>query len=570
MTSRQDRIILSAIVLAALVLRVWGIGFGLPFQAHQDEPIVVNHALAYGSGDLNPHFFHIPPLTSYLLFLAYGVLFIAGKIAGAWGSAQDMALAFFRDPTVFYLTGRLFIGVIPGVICVILTCCLASRLLSERACLYASSVMALAFINVVNSHYIYTDMILLVFTLLAYSAFFRMYDRPSLANYCAAGVLVGLAAGTKYNGALLAATYILAHVLAVRKERRASMKAYLSGMFFAGGISAVIAFITVNPFALIDMRGFATSFCAQSGAFCYTGLGHHLLYSLGEGMSMPLALLGIAGLALLALAGDRGKILVSFPVIYYGVIVFRSQHFARYILPLVPFLAIGASYLVFHALPHAVRAPRLIKTITALAVIALVPTTVKSVKADILFSSKDTRIEAAVWIKKNLLPGSRLACDSTVFRPALKQPYSQLVEKSKYAANQPGLEALKSRKNELMLMAADKNDKGYPLYFLYEDPEVQGQFLDTLPALPYDIDALRREGIEYVVINGQVTNPSKEAFLKELGAQGSVAREFSPYFDGQFRQSLDEIDATCLPMAGQELFSRRSAGPALRVYRIGR
>ena len=570
MTSRQDRIILSAIVLAALILRVWGIGFGLPFQAHQDEPIVVNHALAYGSGDLNPHFFHIPPFTSYLLFLVYGALFIAGKIAGAWGSAQEMALAFFRDPSVFYLTGRLFIGVIPGVICVILTCRVASRLFNERACLYASAVMSLAFINVVNSHYIYTDMILVAFLLLAYLAFFRMYDRPLLVNYCVAGVLVGFAAGAKYNGALLAATYALAHVLAVRKERRTSMKAYLSGMFFAGGISAVIAFIAVNPFALIDLKGFAGSFYAQSRAFWYTGWGHHLFYSLSEGISLPLALMGSAGLAVLAAAGDRGKILVSFPALFYVVLVYRSQHFARYILPLVPFFAMGAAYLVFHALPHVVRAPQFRRALTAMAIIALIPTTVKSVKADILFSSRDTRIEAASWIKDNLRPGSRLACDSTVFRPALKQPYPQLVEKSGYAANQPGLEALKSRKNELALMASDKNDEGYPLYFLYEDPAAQGQFLDTLPALPYDIDELKRRGIEHVVINGQVTNPSKEAFLEELRYQGSVVREFSPYFDGQFRQSLDEIDATCLPMAGQELFSRRSAGPAMRVYKIGR
>src|SRR3989344_5891622 len=47
-------------------LRIWGLNFGLPYQFHQDEPIVVNHALAYGAGDLNPHFFIIPPLASYI------------------------------------------------------------------------------------------------------------------------------------------------------------------------------------------------------------------------------------------------------------------------------------------------------------------------------------------------------------------------------------------------------------------------------------------------------------------------------------------------------------------------
>ncbi|MEA3488885.1 MAG: hypothetical protein U9R44_00880, partial [Candidatus Omnitrophota bacterium] len=65
--------LIAAVILAGILLRVWGLGFGLPFQLHNDEPIIVNHAVAYGTGDLNPHFFIIPPLCSYLLFMCYGV-----------------------------------------------------------------------------------------------------------------------------------------------------------------------------------------------------------------------------------------------------------------------------------------------------------------------------------------------------------------------------------------------------------------------------------------------------------------------------------------------------------------
>ena len=67
------------IILLGAVLRLWGISFGLPYQFHQDEPIIVNHALAYGTGDFNPHFFIIPPLTSYILFFFYGIYFFAGR-----------------------------------------------------------------------------------------------------------------------------------------------------------------------------------------------------------------------------------------------------------------------------------------------------------------------------------------------------------------------------------------------------------------------------------------------------------------------------------------------------------
>ena len=74
--------ILPLILLAGFLLRVWGIAFGLPFLYHADEPIIVNHALAFGAGDLNPHFFKIPPLVSYLLFACYGIYYLVGGFHG--------------------------------------------------------------------------------------------------------------------------------------------------------------------------------------------------------------------------------------------------------------------------------------------------------------------------------------------------------------------------------------------------------------------------------------------------------------------------------------------------------
>ena len=563
MTIQKDKIILAAIIAAAFALRVWGLAFGLPFQAHQDEPIVVNHALAYGSGDLNPHFFNIPPFTSYILFAVYALLFAAGKLAGVWTSAGDFAAAFFADPSAFYIAGRFFIGVIPGTICVFLTYRLASRLFSERACLYASAVMALSFLNVANSHYIYTDMLLVVLTLAAYLLFLRMYEDPSIKHHMIAGAFVGLAAAVKYNGVFLIFTYFLAHILCTRKEGKLG-----AGRFLAGGLSAAVAFLAANPFSLIDFSGFAATSSSQSMVFGYAGWGHHMFYSLAEGMSLPLVIMGLAGLVAIALAGDRGKIFVSFPALFYVILVFRSQQFSRYVLPLVPFLAIGAAYLVFHVIPHFVKAPAARRAAWAIAIVLIFPTALKSIKADMIFSSTDTRIAAAEWIVKNLEPGSRIAYDSTVFRPALKQPYSQLEGKKMSLANQPGLEGLKGRKLELMLNASDKSGKGYPLYFLFSHPEAQGQFLDTLPALPFDLETLKKEGIAYVVVNGQDRSKAEETFLKELSGQGSRVKDFSLYFDGEFRDSSDKVDATCIPVSGRELFSRVCAGPALRVYRL--
>ena len=103
------------IIILGCILRIWGINFGLPLLFHQDEPIVVNHAVAYGSGDLNPHFFIIPPFCSYLLFISYGAYFLLGKIFGVFGGVNDFALKFFTDPSSFYLIARVILGFMPGM-----------------------------------------------------------------------------------------------------------------------------------------------------------------------------------------------------------------------------------------------------------------------------------------------------------------------------------------------------------------------------------------------------------------------------------------------------------------------
>ncbi|MFQ5953069.1 MAG: ArnT family glycosyltransferase, partial [Candidatus Omnitrophota bacterium] len=446
-----NRTIFIIIVLVGLILRLWGLGFGLPYPFHQDEPVVVNHALAYGTGDLNPHFFAIPPLTSYLLFFIYGIFFIVGKIFGVYPSAEDFAIQFFKDPTAFYLIGRFFIGVLPGILCIIFTYQLARKFMSVRVALYSSAIMAISFLNVINSHYIYTDMLLVMLTILTYISLFLIYEKSSVRNYCITGIFLGLAVGVKYNAVLLAIPYLLTHLAAMKRNREEWKNIILSRNLWAGGLVSIITFILVNPFMVLDFPGFSGSFMHQAGAFWYTGWKHHIFYSLSEGISLHLAVIGVIGLVLLFFKKAAwGKIFISFPVVFYVVLVYRSQHFARYVLPLVPFLAIGASYLIFEYLYKLFKFPLVQKLIVFISICWLIPTGVKSIKADMLFSSEDTRVVAADWIKENLPKGTKIACDSTNFRPTLKQPYSQLEEKKEFLKEQTGLEEIKAKKLQLM------------------------------------------------------------------------------------------------------------------------
>ncbi|MFH1664828.1 MAG: glycosyltransferase family 39 protein [Candidatus Omnitrophota bacterium] len=556
------------IIILGLALRLWGIGFGLPHQFHQDEPIVVNHAMAYGTGDLNPHFFAIPPLTSYLLFLIYGIMFVLGRLGGVWGGPEEFAARFFDDPTWFYLAGRIFIGVLPGLLCVGVTYRFARKFISSSGALYAAAAMSVTFLNVVNSHYIYTDMLLVLFTLLAYEALFSVHEKPVLRNYCLAGLFTGLAAGVKYNGALLAVPYLLTHLAASGAGKGTLRKTILSRNMWAGALTAAVTFLLTNPFMALDFPGFSASVTQQAGAFAYAGWLHHILFSLMEGISFPLVIAGSCGLLLLFFKDRWGKILVSFPVIFYFLLVLKSQTFARYVLLLVPFFAIGGAYILFEYIPGRLRNAGIRRIFIAAAILFLIPTLIKSVKADMLFSSDDTRIISAEWIRENIARGEKIACDSTNFRPVLPQPYSQLALKKKFLDERPDLTAVRSKKLEFEMKAAGGKEEEYPVYFLFDDPDAQGQFLNTLPALPYDIEAIRREGISYIVVNSQFTSRGKKEFLENITDKADIVMDFSPYRDGIFRGSIDSVDATCIPVMGKDLFSRKIMGPGLRVYRV--
>ena len=90
------------IILVAFVLRIWGIGFGLPYVYHYDEHFYINTALNLGAGVFNnPPY--APVGLSNILFLEYAIYFVFGRLGGIFASAQQFELAYRADPTIFYL-----------------------------------------------------------------------------------------------------------------------------------------------------------------------------------------------------------------------------------------------------------------------------------------------------------------------------------------------------------------------------------------------------------------------------------------------------------------------------------
>ncbi|MFA5167159.1 MAG: phospholipid carrier-dependent glycosyltransferase [Candidatus Omnitrophota bacterium] len=549
----REATLLIVILALAFILRIWGVRFGLPFLYHADEPIVVNHALAFGMGDLNPHFFHIPPLVSYLLFICYGIYCVAGWGAGLFHSVRDFEQLFYFDPSSFYLIARLVFGVFLGTVSVYVLFRLVKRFGDVRSALWSSFFLAVNFLHVRDSHYIYADIPLLFVLLLGFFVIFRVSENPfSWKWHFLAGGMMGLAAATKYNGVFLAIPYLWICL------QRIPWKQWLVFWFLAA-VGASATFVMLNPYAILDHAFFIEELAEQSTA---NSGGqpwlHHLTYSLAGALGWPMLILALLGVFQAFLSKNvRSQAIALFVVGYYAVLCRFGQPYDRYVLPLVPFMAILAA----EVLGKLKVKSRFFFWI--LIPFVVLPSIIKTVHWDRLMSEPDVRTVAKEWIEANIPDGSRLALDGGGYMPRLAFSHKQLEEKRSLARSGFQSEAKMRRLDALLLKP---HQPSYELYFLSRDLKSTG-FLFSEPRVPFDLVALKQKGIQYVLLIDAL-HPWGDPFFQALQKNADIITTFSPF---RIREDLTIHDPQTMtggPFLWRDILSRERGGYPVSIYRI--
>ena len=544
---------LSILLVFAFVLRFWGVWFGLPDLYHADEPIVVNHALAYGTGDLNPHFFNIPPLVSYLLFVCYGIFYLVGRGVGIFHSLSDFENLFYADPTLFYLIARLLFGVFIGTATVYLLYRLVRRFWDRRTAFWAAFFLAVNFLHARDSHYVYVDIPLLFTMLAGMFVFFQLMMKPlSLRLHALAGAMIGLAVAVKYNGAFLALPYLWICL------KKISWKKWAPAWLLAAGC-AICAFILLNPFAILDWRFFIKELAEQSAANI-GGLPwiHHLRYSLLGAMGWPFLLFALIawGRALFS-KNVPTQALAVFVLGYYLVLCKWGQPYDRYVLPLVPFLCILAADLLAVIVS---KFPKMKLLFSGLLILAVLPPALKIVQWDRIMGAKDARTIAKEWIEKNVPAGSRVALDWEFYMPRLEFSRAQLLEK---AAER---ELSEGQRRKLEAMLAQSQQPSYDIFFMVPDTNAP-RFLFARPVVPFDLNSIKSHGIEYVLVAEGIRS-ANDVFLKELEKNGELIVRFTPFKDSARDVLLDTRPLTGGPFLWQDIVKRQRNGYPVRIYKL--
>jgi 4-amino-4-deoxy-L-arabinose transferase-like glycosyltransferase len=181
------RRLLPVVLVLALALRFWGIGFGLPFAyARPDETEIAGPAVGFLSGDLRPPFFQWPTLFTYIVALMYAVY---GGLAGAltgFASLADFAESRRQNIAPFLLAGR-FLSMSMGVVTVWAVYAVGRRVFNEIVGVVAAMFLAVAFLHVRDSHFGVTDVAMTGLVVLAVLAIVRWRDEPGFGRAVVAG-----------------------------------------------------------------------------------------------------------------------------------------------------------------------------------------------------------------------------------------------------------------------------------------------------------------------------------------------------------------------------------------------
>lgn len=439
----KELVLFGVILTLALLVRIWGVSYDLPYIYHPDEhnyvTISQNIFKASDLGDLNPHFFNYPSLFFYINSCAYVPYYLYGKFSGIFTIRNDvlapisLAIGVTRSPMpTTILLGRI-VTILFGIGTVGLTFATGKKLTGKAIVgMLASLMVGISPTNVSLSRFIIPDTFMVFFAIASFLAITLVYQQGKARHYIMAGILIGLTASSKYNGGLIVLSVFLAHFL---RYGRTALKE--RNLLYLALLLCGLGFLAATPFALIDSSKFLTDlrFEGQHYATGHAGMeGNTLKWYLDYMWQTAGVIYILAILEILRGIYSRSKeiILLSiFPVVYFAFISNFVVRNDRTFLPLTPFLFLLASSFLAHIISRAnamqskVLHKFSISAIACLIIASLILPISKTLTDTIRLTTVDSRETARIWITNNLPSGAKIAIEL----------YSPFVEPTRFSVH---------------------------------------------------------------------------------------------------------------------------------------
>jgi hypothetical protein len=403
-----------ALLVGALLLRLWGVKHGLPYAYNADENAhFVPKAIGLFGHGWNPHYFVNPPAYTYVLHTVFDIWF---------GGRDGVSRAFARNPTEVFVVARVT-AAIAGTLAVWLLYLAGTRLFDRRTGLLGAGLLAVSFLPVFYAHLALNDVPTLAPICLSLwgSAGVLRFGRNR--DYAVAGIGLGLAAATKYTGGIVLLPLLGA--MAAQYFAPGGHRYAARGLLVAGG-AAVAAFLIANPYALLDFSAFREGLNHQTSvaddALGKLGLTQdsgtlYYLWTFTWGLGwVPLIAAIVGSFALYRDERRLVALLAPAPVIFLIFMGSQERYFGRWLMPVFPFVCLLAAYAMLELADAASRrAPSLRPTFLALATVALCGQgLVYSLHNGLVLSRADTRNLTRAWLVEHVPVRTKIVVEPVV------------------------------------------------------------------------------------------------------------------------------------------------------------
>lgn len=484
-----------AILIVALILRFIGIFYGYPLSLVYDETPGLSAALKMiGTQSLRANAFqyYYPAGLAYIYLPFLGFYLIITRLLGIFGSVAEMKEAVLLNLGAFISVVRV-VSALLGAASVFLIYRIAEKLFACRPIsLISAWLLATSFFHVANSHYgqTWTAQTFFILLVLLWSVHLRTKVQTTWRDYLSAGIFIGLAFSINFVGIISYFWFLLVHFLKNKSQKFsrifiANRNFWLTNIVLLFMIGLVYY---LNPFGLNNYFGriFDSSPTIKSySPFSLASLQILIAY-LKNGFLQESVLFLLAIPASIVLWRQNKIVfyfLVPWIVLYYFLLAPLTNPMTRYLLPLIPLLAILAANLLYSFWQKI--SPRQPRFLIILVFIFSLLSFISSILYDFRMTKTDTRVLAYHWVRQNI------PADSTIknFHLGVELPLIenqaivQLV-KEKFPA------LYSSQRKYLLSLPADRYPA--PSYFVvnYRDLVDDNQSFDYLILSNFDKNKL--------------------------------------------------------------------------------
>lgn len=574
---KRTNIGLLIILLISLFIRLKGIMFGFPYVYYTDESILVNHAMAFGTGDLNPHYFIWPHLMMYVLFIIYGIEFLLGYLLNIFTSTTDFVALFFSNATWFYLPGRL-ISAFSGVYTSYYLYRLGAKYFNKTTGYIAAFIIVVSTTHSMFSHYVKTHVPAALLVIIGIGLCLEIINgKDRIIDYIKAGFVFGIGTAVIYHvGFSVLCLFTVALIQA--SERSKGLKNFLLNFpylkLFAGGFTSIFAFFLCSPYIILDYRSFISEFLTSgllrnSGTYWVEGPLFSFTSTI-NGIGFPLGLLLIPALVYPFFKRGNKYIWVIWtqPVLLMLIqMLFSSKqyHHTLIIYPAVALLIAYFSVDISRRLLKRYFNPDFVVIILLIA-LSIIPL-IKSYSISTDLSKTDTRTVAREWVMENIPHHSKIIMDSgkyylTTYGPELpmtKVAFERIINREAGIIGEDQYKRVGTRKTGYegavkffkMKMEAQSEGPEYDIYQIIHDLVIEN--IDVKSYAEYV-----QKGIEYAIVNQHMIDnykPDTEVSVNyPVGAK--IYRQF--YQDLKNNGDLLQVFKP----------SDKLTGPVLNIYKL--